>query len=174
MTDATSTGLLAGAKGAWQLDPKRTTIEIHTKAMWGIAKVKGTFSAVSGGGVVGDQGVSGELVVDAGSINTKNNKRDAHLRSADFFDVDTYPTLTFTASEATASLDGSLKIKGTLRIKDQSRPIELNAAVTSLTPDRATVQAETTLDRSQWGMSWAKLGARLVNRVVIAAEFVRA
>lgn len=175
MTESDSAALLADVAGTWQLDPKSTTVEIHTKAMWGLAKVKGTFSAVSGSGIVGDQGaISGELVVDASSIDTKNKKRDEHLRSADFFEVSKYPTLTFTASGATPSSDGTLKITGALVIKDQSRPVELVATSTKLSPDRVTLSAEATIDRSQWGMTWAKMGAGLVNRVVIDAQFVRA
>jgi polyisoprenoid-binding protein YceI len=142
--------------------------------MWGIAKVKGTFRAVGGGAVVGEQGtISGELVVDATSIDTKNNKRDKHLRSDDFFDVSKHPTLTFTASEAIPASDGTVKIQGALCIKDQSHPIELVARLTQPSPDRVILSAETTIDRRRWGMSWAKMGTGVVNRVVVVAHFVR-
>jgi len=148
-------------------------MEIHTKAIWGLAKVKGTFRAVSGRAVVGDHGgISGEVVVDAKSIDTGNKKRDEHLRSADFFEVSRYPTFTFTAAEGTPSSDGTLKIKGTLLIKDQVRPIELVATYANPSPDRVTLNAETTIDRSKWGMSWKK-GASFLNRVVVVAQFVR-
>jgi polyisoprenoid-binding protein YceI len=183
MTESTSTALpakaaptdlLAATAGSWQLDPRSTTIEIHTTAIWGLAKVRGTFTAVSGTGTVGDQGsISGELVVDANSIDTRNKRRDKHLRSAEFFDVSKYPTLTFTASEAVPSSDGTLKIDGTLRIRGQSQPIELIAVSTSPSPDRVTLNAEATIDRSKWGMTWKK-GASMVNRVAVVAHFVRA
>ena len=174
MTESGSTSLLASVAGTWQLDPESTSIEIHTKAMWGLAKVTGTLRALRGSGVVGDDGaVSGELVVDAASINTKNKRRDTHLRSADFFDVGRYPTLSFTVSEAVPSSDGTVRVKGALQIKDQSHPIELVATSTKPSPDRVIVRAEATIDRSQWGMTWAKMGARLVNRVVVVAQFVR-
>ncbi|MCW2900337.1 MAG: YceI family protein [Streptosporangiaceae bacterium] len=173
MTESVSTALLGRAAGTWQLDPQSTTIEIHTKAVWGLAKVRGTFRAVSGSVVVGDQGViSGEVVVDAQSIDTGNKRRDKHLRSADFFEVSKYPTFTFTASEATPSPDGTLNIKGTLLIKGQVRPIELVASYTNPSPDRVALSAETTIDRSKWGMSWKK-GASFMNRVVVVAKFVR-
>jgi polyisoprenoid-binding protein YceI len=173
MTESVSTALVANAAGTWQLDPKSTTIEIHTKAIWGLAKVKGTFRALSGRAVVGDQDIiSGEVVVDAESIDTGNNKRDKHLRSADFFDVSKYPTFTFTASEATPSSDGTLKLKGALLIKGQSQPIELVARYTNPSPERVTLNAETTIDRSKWGMTWKK-GASFLNRVVVVAQFVR-
>jgi polyisoprenoid-binding protein YceI len=174
MTDSASTPLLEGAAGTWRLDPSNTTIEIHTKAIWGLAKVKGTFSAVSGNGALGDHGsISGELVVDAGSIDTRNKRRDKHLRGADFFDVGKYPTLTFTASEVAPAADGTLKINGALRIRDRSQPIELIAIPTNPSPDRVTLNAEATVDRSKWGMTWRK-GASMVNRIAVTAQFVRA
>jgi polyisoprenoid-binding protein YceI len=165
---------LATAAGAWRLDPASTTVEFHTKAMWGLAKVKGTFSAVSGSGVAGDQvAVSGELVVDATSIDTKNKRRDKHLRGADFFEVSKYPTFTFTASEVTISDDGTLNVKGALRIKDQSQTIDFVAVPTQTSPDRVSLRAEATIDRSRWGMTWKMGGAWLVNRVVVSAQFIR-
>jgi polyisoprenoid-binding protein YceI len=170
----TSAAPLATAAGTWRLDPISTTVEFHTKAMWGLAKVKGTFRAVSGSGVVGDQAaISGELVVDATSIDTRNKRRDKHLRGADFFDVSRYPTFSFTASEVTPSSDGTLNVKGALRIKDQSQTIELVATPSYASPDRVTLNAEVTIDRSKWGMTWKMGGAWLVNRVVVGAQFVR-
>jgi polyisoprenoid-binding protein YceI len=174
MTEPASTPLLATAVGTWQLDPDATTIEIHTKAMWGLAKVKGTFRAVSGSGVVGEGGaISGEIVVDPASINTKNKRRDEHLRSADFFEVSAYPTFSFRATEANASPDGTLTVKGDLLVKDQSHPVDFAATLTNTSPDHVTARAEATIDRSKWGMSWAKLGAGLVNRVIVDAQFNR-
>lgn len=174
MIDSPSTALLAGAAGAWRLDPSSTTIEIHTKAIWGLAKVKGTFSAVSGNGAVGDQGsVTGELIVDAGSLDTGNKRRDRHLRSPEFFDVSNHPTLTFTASEVAPAADGTLKIVGALRIRDTSQPVELIAVPVNPSPDRVTLNAEATIDRSKWGMTWRK-GASMVNRIAVTAQFVRA
>ena len=174
MTAFDTTTLPAGGVGTWRLDPDNTTIEIHTKAMWGMANVKVVFKAVGGTGRIGvDGAISGDLVVSASSIATKNKKRDEHLRSAEFFDASTYPTFSFITSEVTASPDGTLKIKGTLLIKEQSRSIDVVAIPKSSSPDRVTMNAETTIDRRDWGMTWAKMGARLVNRVVVVAEFVR-
>ncbi len=187
MTETAPTAVLAGPDGAsaatavlptttgtWRLDPSATTIEFHTKAMWGMAKVRGTFAPVSGTGVVGDQGsISGELVVDASSIDTRNKRRDKHLRGADFFDVSRYPTLAFTASEVTPSGDGTLRIKGALHIKDRSQTIDFVAVPTQTSPDRVTLHAEASIDRSRWGMTWKMAGAWLVNRVVVGAQFVR-
>ena len=177
MTESTTTAVLPAppiTAGTWTLDPDSTTIEFHTEAVWGLAKVKGSFRAVSGSGVVGDHGtISGELIVDANSIDTQNKRRDKHLRSAEFFDVSTHPTFSFTASEVTPASDGTLNMTGALRMRDRSHPVDVVATSTSPSPDRVTVSAEATIDRSNWGMTWARMGARLVNRVVVVAQFVR-
>ena len=165
---------LADAAGEWQLDPTGTTIELRTKAMWGLAKVRGHFKAVEGSGVVGeDATVSGTIVFDAESINTKNKKRDTHLRSGDFFEVDKYPTFTYVATGATPTADGKLKVTGSLTIRDQSRPLELVVTATQPAPGRATLTAEAEIDRRQWGMTWAKMGAGVINQIAVVAPFTR-
>ena len=81
--------------GTWTLDPNRSTIEFRTKAMW-ILTVNGTLRVTEGSGTVdGDGRVTGRLVVDANSIDTKNKRRDEHLRTADFFEVQNYPIMVF-------------------------------------------------------------------------------
>jgi polyisoprenoid-binding protein YceI len=142
--------------------------------MWGRVKVVGTVDAVQGGGTIGDGGaVSGELVMDAASIDTQINRRDRHLRGKGFLDVSTYPTLTFTASEAASLPDGTVVLKGSLQIKDQTRPIEVIVTLTASSNERITIGGASTIDRRQWGVSRAPLGAGLVNRVHVTAEFVR-
>jgi polyisoprenoid-binding protein YceI len=172
--NATPPASLADAAGQWQLDPTGTTIELRTKAMWGLAKVRGRFNAVEGSGVVGeDATVSGTIVFDAKSIDTKNSKRDTHLRSGDFFEVDKYPTFTYSATGATPTDDGKLKVTGSLTIRDQSRPLELLVTATQPAPGRVTLTAEAQIDRRQWGMTWAKRGAGVINDVVVVAQFAR-
>jgi polyisoprenoid-binding protein YceI len=170
----TSPVSLAGAAGNWRLDPASTTIELRTKSMWGLARVKGRFNALEGSGVVGDDStVSGTLVFDAKSIDTRNKRRDSHLRSDDFFEVEKYPTFTYTASGASPTDDGRLKVTGSLTIKDQSRPLDVFVTASQPAPDRAILTAEVEIDRRQWGMTWAKMGAGVINQVVIAAHFIR-
>ena len=165
---------LAGAAGNWQLDPGGTTIELRTKALWGLAKVRGRFNALEGSGVVGEDGmVSGAIIFDAKSIDTKNQRRDTHLRGGDFFEVDKYPTFSYSATGASPTDDGKLKVTGSLTVKDQSRPLELLVAATQSASGRATLTAEADIDRRQWGMTWAKMGAGVNNKVVVVAQFTR-
>src|ERR1700733_13078619 len=92
--------------GTWTLDPRRTTIQIQTKAMW-ILPVSGTLVVTEGGGNVDSDGrVTGRLVVDANSIDTKNKKRDQHLRTDDFFEVQKYPNIVFDVTGARLSAEG--------------------------------------------------------------------
>ncbi len=85
MTTAVETGL-------WQLDATRSTVAISHVTMWGMVTVKGTFTGVSGEGEVRPDGtVRGAVTLDAASLDTKHTKRDEHLRSADFFDVEHHP-----------------------------------------------------------------------------------
>ena len=172
--DVTPPAWLADAAGEWRLDPTGTTVELRAKAMWGLAKVRGRFQTVEGSGVVGEDGkVSGTIVFDAKSIDTKNKRRDTHLRSADFFEVEKYPTFTYSVTGATPTDDGKLRVTGSLTIKDQSQPLELLVTATQSAPGRATLTAEAQIDRRQWGMTWAKMGAGVINQVVVEAQFTR-
>jgi polyisoprenoid-binding protein YceI len=164
----------AGATGTWKLDPAGTTVELRTKAMWGLAKVRGTFKAVSGEGTVSEDGaVSGTLVIDATSIDTKNKKRDTHLRSNDFFDADNHPTFSYTATAATPS-DGKIVVSGSLTVGGRSQPLDVLATLTNVASGRATLTAEAEIDRRKWGLTWAKMGAGFINQVTVVAQFTQA
>lgn len=158
--------------GTWKVDPANTTIEFHTKAMW-LFPVKGRFNALSGAGTVGDDGsVTGSLTIDAASINTGNPRRDKHLRSADFFEVESHPSFTFELSRATSSGPGRATLDGLLTIKGAARPLQVPVSF-SRSADAVTVEAEIVdLDRREWGLTWAKMGAGVHNRLVVHAHLV--
>jgi polyisoprenoid-binding protein YceI len=171
---AGSDGLLAGAVGSWTLDPTATNVEFHTKAMWGLAKVNGVMKATEGGGTVGEDGsVSGTLVIDAGSISTKNKKRDEHLRSADFLDVAKYPVVTYSVAGVSVLDDGRLKVSGSLTLRGVTHPLESFATAVQGVPGRVTLTVQAEVDRREWDMTWAKMGAKVDNTVVVSADFVR-
>jgi polyisoprenoid-binding protein YceI len=159
--------------GTWTLDPARTTIEFHTKAVW-VLPVTGTARALEGSGTVAPDGtLTGSLVVDAASIDTKNTKRDAHLRTADFFDVANHPALTFAVTSGRVTAPGEVELRGDLIIHGQSRPFTVPGRLASTGTD-ATVTTEVHIDRSEFGLHWTKLGAGLHNRVVVSAHFDKA
>jgi polyisoprenoid-binding protein YceI len=158
--------------GNWKLDPARTSIEFHTKAMW-VLKVKGSFKAIEGGAAVSEDGaVSGSLVLDAASVNTGNAKRDAHLRTADFFEVEKYPTIVFSATGARPTGSGQVELTGTLTIHGESKPVTLVGHVAGSATE-VEVSAESDIDRSGWGITWSKMGAGLANHLVLNAHFAR-
>lgn len=159
--------------GTWRLDLAKTTLDFQTKALW-FLPVKGTAKALSGEAQIGADGAAtGTLVIDAGSFDTKNKKRDEHLRTADFFEVIKYPTISFTADSVRSTGSGRLEIVGVLTVRGKSQPIRLNAHVSGSDGSSATVTTEVEIDRSLFGLSWAKMGAGLKNLVTIRAHFNR-
>jgi polyisoprenoid-binding protein YceI len=168
------TALLNAAAGTWHLDADATTITIRTKAMWRLAKVKGNFTALRGGATVGQNGqVSGTLVIDAASITTGMTKRDTHLRTADFLDVATYPTLEYAVTSAHVSPTGEVTLAGAFTAHGQTRDLEVRCKVTGLGTDRLTITGDANVDRSEWGMGFTKMGSALDNQVTITAVLMR-
>ena len=156
--------------GNWELDRERTSIEFHTKAMW-VFPAKGTFRPLEGSGTVtADGGITGTLVIDAASVDTKNKKRDTHLRTADFFEVETFPAITYEATSGHLVNPGTIALDGTLTVHGQSRPLSVSADVT-MSGDSVTVTSEVDIDRSAWGLTLRPFGAGLKNKVVIGAQF---
>jgi polyisoprenoid-binding protein YceI len=171
-SSSTSRPRIVDYVGAWVLRPDRTTISIRSKAMR-IFPVQGTFVVVEGNLVVSPTGsVSGTVVIDAASVNTKNKKRDAHLRTADFFDVETYPTFVFDAPSVSLQENGQVGIRGMLTILGQTLPIDLLGEIES-SGTSLRVTAESTINRSDWGMSKTPAGASLATHLEIAAQFDR-
>ncbi|MCX4909216.1 YceI family protein [Streptomyces sp. NBC_00878] len=152
MTVAVETGL-------WQLDPARTTVAIKHKTMWGMVTVKGAFGGVTGEGEVQPDGTArGTITLDAASLDTKNAKRDEHLRGSDFFDAERHPSLVFAVRDAVVRQDDTVEISGQLTARGISRPQSVTARVTGASADAVTLTAEFTVDREQFGMTWNQLG----------------
>jgi polyisoprenoid-binding protein YceI len=156
--------------GKWVLDPDRTSIVFHTKAMW-VVPAKGTAKAIEGEGTVGaDGGLSGTLVIDAASIDTKNKKRDAHLRTTDFFEVEEFPTITFEVTSGRLTGPSKLELAGTFTVHGRTRPLAVMADL-SVAADTVTVSTEVVIDRSAWGLTLRPRGAGLKNKVIVSALF---
>ena len=120
---------VAGFVGTWKLDPERTSVGFRTRAAW-IIPARGTLQAIRGNALIGADGhVSGEIVIDPASVDTNIKRRDDHLRSADFFDIAHYPTVTFTVAEVRRAPSGDLEVVGNLDIHGRSTPLTLLAEV---------------------------------------------
>ncbi|GGR70761.1 hypothetical protein GCM10010269_07100 [Streptomyces humidus] len=152
MTVAVQTGL-------WQLDASASTVALKQKTMWNLVTVKGAFTDLAGGGEVGADGsVTGTLTLGVASLDTKNAKRDEHLRGADFFDVDNHPEITFVVRAAELGADATVNVSGQLTVRGISRPKSFTARLTQADADAVTLDAEFTVDRNDFGLGWGQLG----------------
>ena len=160
--------------GEWVLDPRKSSIRLKTRSMWGLAPVKGVFREVSGNGTVSSDGqVSGTVTVAAASIDTKNARRDTHLRSADFFDVANNPDITFAADHIRPSGQG-VAVAGALTVRGRTRPLSFDAAVSVHGDGEIWLDAEVRINRADFGLTWNLLGMVSINSTLtIHAVFTR-
>lgn len=144
--------------GSYTLDPTRSSVRFQHKSMWGLVNVKGTFGTVRGSGTVADDGTgSGTLVIETASLETKNAKRDTHLRSKDFFEVETYPEITFEAKKIGNAADGSARVEGELTVRGTRRELTLPARYETQGADSLVLRGEIDIDRAHYGMVWNQL-----------------
>jgi polyisoprenoid-binding protein YceI len=160
--------------GSWTLDPSRSSVGLKAKAMWGLVPVKGTFSEMTGGGVVGDDGtVTGHLTVKSASVNTKMKKRDEHLRSDDLFASEKFPDITFEVDQTTPTPTG-LTLGGHLTVRGVTKALSLPATVTDLGSNEVSIDATSEIDRSNFGVDYHGKGAtKMLNVLDIHAVFTR-
>jgi len=147
--------------GTWTLDASRSEIRLRSKSMWGLVPVKGVFGRIEGSGTVSAAGeASGTITVSSESIDTKMKKRDEHLRSADFFDAEKYPYITFNVTRIEKVDQDSYKLRGDLTIKETTRPVELTGTIEGRVADpfggkeRLGVSASGQLNRMDFGLNW--------------------
>ena len=127
-----------------------------------ISKVHGEFGSVSGTVVaIPGQPTSGQLevTVDVTSVNTGNEGRDGHLKSADFFDVENFPTMTYRSTQVTDLGSGEYEIQGDLTIRGVTKPVTLKAEISEeiVSPFGGTkvgVSATGKIDREAFGLVW--------------------
>lgn len=169
--------LLAEGKlaGAWTLDGARSSVGLASKSMWGMVKVKGAFGQVTGAAVVSGAGeATGTITVAAASVSTGIKKRDEHLRSVHFLDVEKYPDIAFSATSATLSGE-SATVSGTLTVRGQTRPVTISGTVAAHSADEISLDAELPVNRGDYGISFNQLGMMsLDNTITIHAVFARA
>ena len=161
--------------GTYVLDQGHTTVEFVGRHLM-ITKVRGRFTDFSGQIVIGDspEQSSVEVTIDATSVNSGDDKRDDHLRSPDFLDVENYPTITFRSTGVEIGPDGTAKVTGDLSVKDVTRPVTLDVEFDGASPDpwggqRLGFSASTEIDREAWGLTWnvaLETGGVLVGRKI--------
>lgn len=177
---------VADAVTTWTIDPAHTNVEFAVRHLM-ISTVKGRFGAVTGTVVLDDEEPARsqlEVTIDVASVDTREPQRDAHLRSADFFDVDNHPQVTFRGTRVERTEKGQFLVTGDLTIRAQTRPVVLSVLAEGRGKDpwggeRAGFSASGTIKRSEFGLTWNQLletGGVAVSdeiKLVIDAELVR-
>lgn len=147
--------------GGWTIDPSHSRIGFSTRHAM-VTRVRGAFNDVSGDIVFDPQSPEGghaKIVVKMASIDTRAADRDNHLRSADFFDVETYPEMTFTSTRIEEVDDGGFIVAGDLTIRDVTRNISIPLSLLGVDTDhygneRAGFEGSRRIDRREWGVTW--------------------
>ncbi|WP_338420045.1 YceI family protein [Raineyella fluvialis] len=155
-----TTGPLFQLDGTYNLDPSHTQIGFVARHAM-VTKVRGRFAEFSGSastkaGLV-DPKI--EVTVQVPSISTNDEGRDGHLKSADFFDVEQFPTITFSSTDVTAVADDTLRVAGELTIKDVTKPVTIDfeyagAALDPFGNQRVGLEGSTVVDRKEFGLTW--------------------
>jgi polyisoprenoid-binding protein YceI len=145
--------------GTWTIDPSHSEVGFSVRHLM-VSKVKGNFETFSGTITIAPDPLqsSVEVEVDLNSINTRDEQRDGHLRSADFFETDTHPKLTFTSTGVKAA-GSDYVVTGDLTIKGVTQPVELDLEFNGVHPDpwggtRAGFSAETEISRKAFGVDF--------------------
>lgn len=145
----------------WQIDPAHTTAEFSVRHMM-ISNVRGRFGTIEGS-VTGELSdptqAQVEAKIDVASIDTRNEERDQHLRSADFFDVENHPYITFKSRRIDRAGENEYKVVGDLTIRGVTREVVLDAtfqgqAKSPWGQQVAGFSATTKLNRKEYGLTW--------------------
>ncbi|HEX2060676.1 MAG TPA: YceI family protein [Thermoanaerobaculia bacterium] len=175
---------MAETKTTWQLDPAHSSIEFAVKHMM-FTTVRGRFKDFKGTIEADEQNPDNSRVsveISAASIDTGVADRDAHLRSADFLDVENHPTITFrsTRVEGAAKVEGDkFRVTGDLTIRGTTIPVTLDCVYEGTGKDpwggiRSGSRATTSIDRREWGLRWNQAletgGILVANEVRVEIE----
>ncbi|MBW3548790.1 MAG: YceI family protein [Actinobacteria bacterium] len=186
LTELTRTvnGIVLPAPGSFALDPSHSHIGFSVRHMMG--KVRGRFASFSGTVTIAEEPVASsvDVTIDVSSIDTRDEQRDGHLRSPDFFDTESYPDMTYRSTGLTPKGDGRCRVEGELTIKGATRPVPLDLTFEGVGVDpwgnqRLGFSATAEIDREEFGLTWnqaLETGGLLVGKKVaieIEARAVR-
>lgn len=166
---------------AWTIDPAHSSVEFSVRHLM-ITTVRGRFTGVQGSVTIDEAQPARsavEVVIDASTIDTREPQRDAHLRSADFLEVETFPTLTFRSTGLDGTLGERFALTGDLTIHGVTRPVVLDVQSEGQMKDalgglRSGFTAATRIKRSDYGLTWNQLleagGVTVSDEVKIALD----
>lgn len=162
MTTATeTTPTTASLTGDYDIDPSHSRIGFAAKHAM-VTTVRGSFRHFTADVHLDEHNVANSTArveIQTASISTGSDDRDAHLRSPDFFDVETYPTITFVSTSARQAGDDEFELSGDLTIKGISRPVSVTfektgAAIDPWGGSRVGFEGKAKVNRKDWGLSW--------------------
>ena len=161
---AIAPALAFGQAATWNIDASHTRTGFSVKHLV-ISDVKGEFAKTEGKAQIDEADLSKssvEVTIDAASVDTRDAKRDNHLKSADFFDVAKFPTITFKSTKVEAGKDGALNVTGDLTMHGVTKPVTLEGSITKAITDpwgltRRGASFTGKLDRKAWGITWGKM-----------------
>lgn len=166
----------------WALDAAHAKLRFSITHL-GINEVEGTFKTISAKITATKEDLSDAVVqftAEAKSVDTNNEMRDDHLRAADFFEVDKFPTITYKSTSFTKVSEGKYKVKGNLTMKGVTKPVDLDASVRygehpMTKKQMAGFKVTGIVDRTQFGVGSGMGGATLSDNVEFTtnAEFVK-
>jgi len=152
-------GATAAAQDVYTIDPNHSNVAFKVRHL--VSRVGGEFTDFEGTITADFNNLDAcgvQFTIQSASIDTRNEDRDGHLRSADFFDVEKFPEIAFTSNKITKIDDDSFAVAGILTMRGVSNPITLTVdylgSMTAMGGTRAGYELSTTLDRKDWGISW--------------------
>ena len=160
--------------GTYVIDPLHTSVGFVARHLIG-SKVRGHFSEFTGTVTIADPLEQSSVVGEASvaSVDTGQEQRDAHLRSADFFDSDTYPDITVTVNQARLSGQG-VTVSGSLTVRDLTKPLTFDATVSAASDSEISLDAEVPVNRTDFGLTWNQMGmASVHNTITVHAVFTK-
>src|SRR5579884_742481 len=157
-TTATATAPLTGD---YDIDPAHSRVGFAAKHAM-VATVRGQFAKFTADVHLDEDNVAdsrASITIDAASVNTGNEDRDAHLRNADFFDVETYPEIRFVSTGARQIDDDEFELQGELTIKDTTKPVTVRFEKTGTAVDpwgghRVGFEGSVKISRKDWGLTF--------------------
>jgi len=161
MSTATVPTAPAVVTGTYAIDPTHSRIGFVARHAM-VTKVRGSFNDFDGSGYFDAENPAAshlQLTIQAASIDTRNADRDGHLKSNDFFDMETYPQITFTSTAVEQVGAENYRVTGDLTIKDVTRPVTVDFEYTGTAIDpyhdqRIGFEGKTTVNRKDWGINW--------------------
>jgi polyisoprenoid-binding protein YceI len=146
--------------GTWAVDPSHSSVGFVARHLM-VSKVRGTFTGFSGSVTIVDGGVgsSVQATVDTASLSTGDDGRDGHVRGADFFDVENFPTMTLVSTDLKPTGGGEFELVADLTIKGVTKSVSFDLEFVGVATDpwgnvKAGFSAEAEISRKEWGLEW--------------------